>query len=203
MSRHVHVLFALVVLLVTSGCTLPGADLTAEASPATVSERAMEGSDYALDSQGEIAFNETLGVAGEDRNVGVTNHIVKYASADHEGQFVVFSTPSPETDSAPANPFADTSERRDVGRMFGEVNNTTSLTVTDRRNVTTLGQSTEMVTYETTNRTATGTTPVFIHVVIVEHQGDAVVAVGVHPQSTDESDVMEQFVAGLEHGESS
>lgn len=203
MSRYWYVVLALVGLVVTSGCTLPGADLTAEASPAVVNDSALDGSGYAVEERGEIAINETLGIAGEDRKVGVTNHIVTYTSDEHEGQFAVFSTPSPETDGAPVNPFVNKSERRDVARMFGELNNTTALTVADRRTVTALGQPTEVVTYETENRTATGTMPVLVHVAVIEDRGDAVVAVGVHPQSVEGTETMDRLVAGLEHGEDS
>jgi hypothetical protein len=79
---------------------------------------------YALDDSATIAFNETVGIDGEDRTVGVQNHIETYAHGDHAGRFVVFSTPSPEANGTQINPFAKPSERRDVGRMLGEVNNT-------------------------------------------------------------------------------
>lgn len=202
MRRRWHIALALAALLVTSGCTLPGADLTAEASPATVDNGTLDETGYVLEQRTEIALNETIGIRGEDREVGVRNPLVAYEHADRAGRFVVFSTPNPETDGAPANPFANRSERRDVARMFGSLNNTTALDVVDRQEVTALGQSTEFVTYETVNRTATGTTPVLVHVAVIDHQGDAVIAVGVHPRSTDESEAMRRLVSNVEHGES-
>src|SRR5699024_7730002 len=130
----------------------------------------------------------------EDRTVGVKNHIETYAHGDHAGRFAVFSTPSPEANGTPINPFAKPSERRDGGRMLGEVNNTSALTVENSQNVTLVGQPTELVTYATTNRSANGTTPVYVHVAVVQNGGDAVVAVGVNPQSIDAADATKRLV---------
>lgn len=193
---------ALVVLVALSGCTLPGGTLTAEAAPATVNERTLDETGYVTEERAAVGFNETLGIAGEDREVGIRNWIAAYANADGDGRLVVFSTPNPSADGEGLNPFANRSERRDVARMLGEVNNTTPLDVTRRRNVTMLGQSTEMVTYETTNRTASGQRPILVHVAVTRHRGDTVVTVGVHPRSVDEAATMRRLVESIDHGES-
>ncbi|HET7322994.1 MAG TPA: DUF6517 family protein [Halococcus sp.] len=201
MRRRFHLAFALVVLLVTSGCTLPGADLTANAAPVSVNDSTLNTTGYTLDERAPIALNETVGIAGEDRKIGVKNWIAAYESTEHEGRFVVFSTPSPNTEGAPVNPFADPSERRDIARMFGEVVNKTPLRVVNRHNVTMFGERTEVVTYATTNRSAGGT-QVFVQIAMTQHEGDAMVAVGVQPQSVDEIGEFSRLVEGLEHGES-
>lgn len=201
MSRF-HVALALVALVVVGGCTIPGGSLTAEANSASVDEGALDATGYAVDESATIALNETVGIEGEDREIGVKNHIETYARNGRAGRFVVFSTPSPDTDGAPVNPFAKRSERRDVGRMLGEVNNTSALVVENRQNVTMAGQHTELVTYATTNRSGETTTPVFVHVAVAQDAGDAVVAVGVHPQSADAEGSMKRLVEGVEHGES-
>lgn len=201
MSRF-HVALALAALVVVSGCTIPGGSLTAEANPASVDESALDATDYVIDESATIALNETVGIEGEDREVGVKNHIETYARNGESGRVVVFSTPSPDTDDGPVNPFAKHSERRDVGRMLGEVNNTSALVIENRQNVTMAGQQTELVTYATTNRSGETTTPVFVHVAVAQNAGDAVVAVGVHPQSIDAAGSMKRLVEGVEHGES-
>ena len=201
MSRF-HVALVLAALVVVSGCTIPGGSLTAEANPASVDESALDATDYVVDESATIALNETVGIEGEDREVGVKNHIETYARNGESGRFVVFSTPSPDTDDGPVNPFAKRSERRDVGRMLGEVNNTSALVVENRQNVTMAGQQTELVTYATTNRSGETTTPVFVHVAVAQNAGDAMVAVGVHPQSVDAAGSMKRLVEGVEHGES-
>lgn len=201
MKRRLSI--ALVVLLVASGCTLPGADLTADAEPVSVNEEALNATGYALEKRAPIAFNATVGIAGENRTIGMKSWISGYKHTDHRGRFVVFSTPSPNTEGAPMNPFANQSERRDIARMFGEVFNTTPLTVKNRYNTTMLGEQTEVVTYTTTNQTDTGTIPVVVHIAMTQHEGDAVVAVSVHPQSVDESEEFERLITHLEHGESS
>lgn len=198
--RRFRLVLALVVLVVASGCTLPGGQLTAEANPVAVGNDTLDRTGYALDDSATIALNETVGIDGEDRTVGVKNHIETYAHGDHAGRFAVFSTPSPEANGTPINPFAKPSERRDVGRMLGEVNNTSALTVENRQNVTLVGQPTELVTYATTNRSANGTTPVYVHVAVVQNGGDAVVAVGVNPQSIDAADATKRLVEGVEYG---
>lgn len=200
MSRRFYVAFALVALVVASGCTIPGGSLTAEASPASVEEGTLDATGYVVDESATIALNETVGVRGEDREVGVKNHIETYAHPEHAGRFVVFSTPSPDTDGAPVNPFAKPSERRDVGRLLGEVNNTSALTVEDSQNVTLAGQQTELVTYATTNQSGGETTPVFVHVAVAEDAGDAVVVVGVHPQSVAADTATKRLVENVEHG---
>lgn len=197
-----HVALALVVLVVASGCTIPGGSLTAEASPASVEEGALDATGYVVDESATIALNETVGIRGESREVGVKNHIETYAHPDHAGRFVVFSTPNPDTEGAPMNPFAKPSERRDVGRMLGEVNNTSALAVEDSENVTLAGQPTELVTYATTNQSDGETTPVLVHVAVTQDAGDAVVVVGVHPQSVDAANSTARLVEAVEHGES-
>ena len=199
MSRF-HVALVLALLVVVSGCTIPGGSLTAAADPASVGESALDATGYAVDESATIALNETVGIKGENREVGVKNHIETYAHEAHAGRFVVFSTPSPDTDGAPVNPFAKRSERRDVGRMLGEVNNTTALTVEDRQNVTMAGQQTELVTYATTNQSGGETTPVFVHVAVAQDAGDAVVAVGVTPQSVAGDGSMQRLAESVEHG---
>jgi hypothetical protein len=199
---RLHVVLALVVLVVASGCTIPGGSLTAEANPASVEESALDATGYVVEENATIAFNETVGIRGENREVGVKNYIETYAHPEHAGRFVVFTTPSPDTDGAPVNPFAKPSERRDVGRLLGEVNNTSALTVEDKRNVTLAGQRTELVTYATTNQSGGETTPVFVHVAVARDAGDAVVAVGVNPQSVAAGNATERLVEAVEHGES-
>ena len=200
--RRISALLALAVCLLLGGCTLPGADLTANAAPASVNEDALDATGYATDESATIALNETIGIGGEDREVGVKNTIRTYAHTEHEGRFVVFSTPNPDTDGAPVNPFANRSERPDVARMLGEVNNTSALTVENRQNVTMVGQQAELVTYATSNHSSEGTMPVFVHVAVAQDAGDAVVAVGVHPQSIEGSDAMTRLVENIDHGES-
>jgi hypothetical protein len=197
---RLHVALALAVLVVASGCTIPGGSLTAEASPVSVENETLDATGYIVDESATIALNETVGIKGENREVGVKNHIKTYTRGDRAGRFVVFSTPSPDTDGAPVNPFAKPSERRDVGRMLGEVNNTSALTVENRQNVTLAGQQTELMTYATTNQSGGETTPVFVHVAVAEDGGDAVVAVGVHPQSADAANATKRLVEAVEHG---
>jgi hypothetical protein len=199
---RLHVALALVVLVMASGCTIPGGSLTAEASPVSVEEGALDATGYVVEENATIAFNETVGIRGENREVGVKNYIETYTRKGQAGRFIVFSTPSPDTDGAPVNPFAKPSERRDVGRLLGEVNNTSALTVEDRQNVTLVGQQTELMTYATTNQSGGETTPVFVHVAVAQDAGDAVVAVGVHPQSVAAGNATERLVEAVEHGES-
>lgn len=199
--RRFRLVLALVVLVVASGCVLPGGQLTAEANPVSVGNDTLDRTGYALDDSATIALNETVGIDGEDREVGVKNHIETYAHDDHAGRFVVFSTPSPEANGTPINPFAKPSERRDVGRMLGGVNNTSALTVEKRQNVTMAGQPTELVTYATTNQSGETTTPVFVTVAVAQNAGDAVVVVGVNPQSVDGANTTKRLVEGVEHGE--
>jgi hypothetical protein len=201
MRRRVHVALALAVLLVMSGCTLPGADLTASASPVSVEDSALDATGYAMDENATIAFNETIGIGGENHEIGVKSYIASYEHTAHDGRLVVFSSPSPN-EGAPVNPFANLSERRDIARMLGEVFNTTPLTVENRRTVTMVGQQTEVVTYTTTNQSAGNLTPVVVHVAMTQHEGDAVVAVSVHPQSVGENGTFARLVKNLEHGES-
>ena len=78
MSRF-HVALALAALVVVSGCTIPGGSLTAEANPASVDKSALDATGYAVDESATIALNETVGIEGEDREVGVKNHIETYA----------------------------------------------------------------------------------------------------------------------------
>jgi hypothetical protein len=213
MNRRTSIGVAMAVLVLSSGCMgfLSG-PVTFSASKATVSDDALESTEY---EESRVTSNEverSFSGGGQSKNVTVTNWVAMYERSvdlplggnQRAAVFSAFSTPEVSVLSQSFNPVEKYSNR-DLAELAQKQYD--SLTIGDAagtRNVQMLGQSTEVTKFEGQATLQGGETiDVYVHVTKVNHEGDYVVAVGIYPQKLDgEQEKVDTLLNGVEHNES-
>lgn len=202
----------LALLVVTSGCvgSLSG-PVTFSASEATVSDAALESTGYEHNRTEEMTVNRTFSAAGQSKDVEVTNWISEYhRSVGIEGVveqrvavFAVFASPKVEVLGKSFNPLAEYDNRELAERFTAQLERVEDVEPAGSRNLTMLGTDTEVTKFEATVTTAVGLQfDAYLHVTKVEHDGDVVAAVAVHPQGlAGEQSTVNDLIRGVEHGE--
>ncbi|SDM12923.1 hypothetical protein SAMN04487949_0966 [Halogranum gelatinilyticum] len=211
----------LTVVLVLAGCT--GTLFAAEASPATIPQSAYESVGYVHGNTTAVPLGYTVGTAGISRNVTVTSQLSGYSRTvadDEVSLLLVLSTPNVEVAGESVNPFARMADGVLLDRVL---NATATLNVTgyvgdasdagdvaavadvgDLRRVdaverTVLETPTTVTTYAGTVEIEGTRVAALVHVAVVEHGDDVVVAVAVHPESMDETARIHALVEAIEH----
>lgn len=201
----------LALFVVTAGCTgVLSGPITVSASEASVDDAALGDTGYEHNRTERMNVSQTVTVAGQSRNVTATNWISEYhASVGIEGvaerpvaAFVVFSSPNVEVLGKSFNPLAKFSDRQLAETFTSRLDRVGNVQQVGSRNRTMLGQSAEVSEFEADVTTATGIEfDATLHVTRVKHDGDFVVAVGVHPQQLDGESDVDRLLEGVEHGE--
>lgn len=197
-------------LLVTSGCIgfLSGQEaLSFEAEVATVAGGALAETGYEETNRSELAVAETFEVAGQTREVRVTNQVVQYERSVGVGGveqraalFVVVSSPRVEVLGRTFNPIGDMSNRELLGRMQSSYSTVRVGEPQGSETVSALGTRATVDRFAGTARVAGTEIDLFVHVTRIEHDGDFVVAVGAYPQALpDEGDRVLTLVRNLRH----
>jgi hypothetical protein len=201
----------LAVLLVTSGCTqlLGSGPAEYEAESAVVAESVAAAHDYRLNDTREVALNRTLSVAGQEKEVVVTNQVASYEKSldlgvlgsQRLGVVAVFASPQVEVAGRALNPIGDWSSGRLVREIGSRYDAISNVRPTDRsRNVTVLGTDTEVSTFEGTTTVQGQQVDVTIHVTKFAHGGDYVAVVGAYPsQFDDQRSAVLDMIRAVEH----
>ncbi|WP_049970971.1 DUF6517 family protein [Haladaptatus cibarius] len=197
------------VLVLTSGCLgfILGDTLSYSANKATVGDNALSETSYDKANEEQLNTERSFEVAGESRDVEVTNWITQYeksvgVSGVGEGTvatFTVLSSPRFELAGESVNPLARYNNRQLVQKFVSGYGNVRNIQETDTRNVTMLGSETEVSTFTGTAQSNGASVEVNIHVTKVEHGDDIVVVMAVHPKQLDESDNVSRLIEGVEH----
>ena len=200
---------AVVLLVVVAGCTGTLAEYTA--SPATIPDSAVEGQGYVHGNTTEVPVTYPVGAAGVTRNVTARTWVSGYSKTtaeDDVAALVLYSSPNVVVEGRSLNPMAQLSnrglvdavlERVDDLSVLGGVDDVSDLRAVDSRAVTVLGEPTEMVTYAGVADVDGERVAVLVHVTVVEHGDDVVVALGVHDEAMDETDAQAALVERIEH----
>ena len=201
----------LALFVVTAGCTgVLSGPITVSASEASVDDAALGETGYEHDRTERMNVSRTVSAAGQSRNVTATNWISEYhASVGIEGvaeqpvaAFVVFSSPNVEVLGQSFNPLAQFNDRQLAETFTSRLDRVGNVQQVGSRNQTMLGQSTEVSEFEADVTTATGIQfDATLHVTRVKHDGDFVVAVGVHPQQLDGEGDVNRLLEGVQHGD--
>ena len=83
------------------------------------------------------------------------------------------------------NPTAEISERKILQRFESEYGSMSVAEQVNSRNVTALGQSTEVKKFEGSAQLAGSQVDVYIHAATIKHEGDYIVTVAIFPQQLD------------------
>lgn len=209
--RRIAAAAAVAVLLVLSGCIgfLTGEEsLAFESEPVAVTDAALEETGYEEQRQAEEVQNRTFSVAGQDRQVRVTNHLTEYARgtdallADQQAaRFTAYSTPEVKiAGQGPFNPVGDLSNRELALQLQEQYDSIENVRPESNRTVSALGNQTRVSKFRANATLTTGAAvEVFIHVTKFRHEGDYVIAVAVHPTELDEQSNVDRLIRGIDH----
>ncbi|WP_435196539.1 DUF6517 family protein [Natronomonas sp. EA1] len=180
--------------------------LTFAASPVSVSPDARSGTGYREVRVGPQTTTQTVTVAGQTREVEVTNHAAQYdrelnlaVTSTRFASFVAFSTPRLSVAGQSLNPLAELSNE-EIANMVAEQANVQDLSRTGERSVPMLGTTATVVTYEGTATLGGVQAEVRVHLTDpVEAGDDLVLGLAVHPRQVDERARVDRLLSGVTH----
>jgi hypothetical protein len=97
------------------------------------------------------------------------------------------------------NPAASWSNRRIVDEVAQRGGNVEDVQFEENRTVQSLGESRELGVFSGTTEMSGREVDVRIHIANFEHEGDVLIAVGVHPTRIDERENIDELMGGIEH----
>lgn len=214
MHRKGIVLVAVVALVLTSGCTglVFGDGLEEEAQPARVDQATVDDTGFEFQDAQVLDLNETVSVAGQERQIRATNHLARYGrqsslpTADREtGAFIVVSTPEFSVLGRPMNPVADMSNRELLAEFRPQLekqlgNDLENVRTVDERDEPVLGLEATVTTFAADTTVDGEEVTLNVHITKVLHEGDVVIALGAHPEALQQqAPEIHQLMRGIEH----
>ena len=209
--RRVLTGLAVVALVLSAGCVgfLAGDEpLAFESGPVQVADANQSEAGYETVSVGANTPNQSFPVAGETRNVSVTNHVASYQRAVELGplgsapfaRFTVLSTPQVEVAGQTLNPVGGLSNRDLALRLQSQYDSIEDVRFVGNRTVETLGEPRTVSRFGATTTVAGVDVDLALHVSKFRHGDDFVVAIAVYPARLDgETDRVEAMLRGIEH----
>lgn len=208
-QTRVSVLSAVIAVLLLSGCVgfLTG-DSPAEFSSDSVgvNNEALNETNYSLSNEQNMTTNRSVTVAGEERQVIITNHLKSYQKQNtvtpSTSAFTAFSTPDAKIIGESVNPLAQLTNDELLETVLDKsgTHQVTDVENVSAYNLTVQGDETVVDVYEGTTTIEGQNVDVYIHLTNVQMDNNVVVAVGVYPQQTDDmsrSDI-KTLIQGLE-----
>jgi hypothetical protein len=194
------------VLVLTAGCSgLLGENQSFDASEITVSNDSLSETGYTSAETEEYTFEETF---GNDTEVSITSRLSGYETEydSGPGYFVGLATPKSEIAGVEVNPLGDYDEERLVARAMSRSDEADvdvdeeDLETVGNTSVTILDSDATVTTYSTTLERGGVEGEALIHVTRMEHGGDYLIAVGIHPEAAadGETDIIALFES-IEH----
>lgn len=208
--HRLKVLLAVAIVASTAGCGFITGDepLTFAAEPAPVSDQAVSEAGYQEAETRQQTVTEEFTVAGQTREVQVTNELAQYNRSVDLGPlgerraavFATFASPEVSVAGRTFNPIADMSNRDLLSRFSSQYEGLTVGQQVENRSHTVLGTETGVEKYEGTADLGGTTVDVYVHVTTVKHEGDFVVALGIYPQRlSGEEEHVFTMLSGIEH----
>lgn len=182
-----------------------------EASAAIVADAALSDSGYREARRDSDTIIRTFEVAGQQRDVEVTNEIAEYdRSVSILGQrfrwslFTVLSTPKVEVLGRTFNPVGDMDTDELVALIQDRYDQIGNITRDGTRTVGVLDQSAEVVRYRAEGRFTQANLRVdlTLHVTeAIEVGDDFLICLGVHPRAVDDTDAVNTLLGGVDHSD--
>lgn len=207
MDTRAVVVLAVAAMVALSGCAvLTGETLEFSASKATVSDSAVEQAAYDEIAVEQKPVNRTFTVAGQEREVSLTNWVASYqrdlavTTSPAPGTVTVLSTPEINIAGQTLNPIGTMSDRELLDTLLENYEGISDVSQEETRQIQVLGQSTDVTTFSAVIDYQGQEVEVTIHLTTVKHEGDVVVGVGVHPAviSSEEAGV-DTMLSGIQH----
>ncbi|MDS0282932.1 DUF6517 family protein [Haloarcula onubensis] len=225
--RRVILTAVVALLVVSSGCVglLTGETVEFEASEGTVSDGTLDSTGYESNNTSERTITRDVSFFGQERTIRIVNQVTRYskrgnlanatgnetlARAIERGEvdsttvpglsrFVVLTSPGATVAGQSLNPAASWSNERIFEEVAGQTGQLNDLEKDGSRTTESLGESRTVTEFTATTEVEGREVDVRAHVVSFEHEGDVVVAVGVHPENVDEAENVDELLGGLEH----
>ncbi len=207
MDTRAVVVLAVAGMVALSGCAvLTGETLEFEASQATVSDAALDQAAYEEIAVEPKAVNRSFEVAGQEREVRLTNWVASYqrdlavTTSPAPGTVTVLSTPEINIAGQTLNPIGTMSDRELVDTLLQNYEGISDVSQEGARQITVLGEQTEVTTFTAMMDYQGQEVEMTIHLTTVKHEGDVVVGVAVHPSviGTEQAGV-DTMLTGIEH----
>ena len=191
-----------------------------DAAPARVSSEAASDAGYEGEEPESFTIEQEFDVAGVNAQVSATTWVAGYENQENGSALFVASTPDAAVGGQSVNPLVRADDAELIRRLLeqagergigGEGTDVEAEDIESRGSETrtVLGQETEVSVLETTMNAAveagnnqSGSTedvPVFLYVATVQHDGDVVALVGVHPTAIDARDAVLSLMEQVEH----
>jgi hypothetical protein len=201
------------ILIMSAGCSsiLSGQTTEFDASPASVNEETVESTGYQGGNTTTEKIQRNVSVAGQNRTIKITNHITQYSRSGTQSQgdieisipevsrFIIISTPGAETAGQTLNPAASWDNRRIVDEVAQRVDAIEDVTYVGNRTTESLGDSREVTVFNGTTQLSGEAVDVRIHLTSFEHEGDVLIAVGVHSVLVEEQENIDEMMGSIEH----
>lgn len=186
-------------LTATAGCVnlITGDEpLEFSAKPVSVAENALESTGYELVQTESPTISEEFSVAGQTREVEVTNQAANYAKTVDLGplgeykaaMFAVFATPQIEVATKTFNPIGEMSDRQLLNTIAGRYEGLSIDGQTGSREVETFDQTVTVQKYEATATMEDQEVPIYLLLSRFKHDEDYLVTVGGYPRRLDEEE---------------
>ena len=202
---------AVALLVLTGGCVgfLTGEEsLSFDAEPVEVTDDARSAAGYEAVRVEPMERNRSFTVAGQTRNVTVTNHVAAYQRAVDLGplgtepfaRVTVLATPQVEIAGRTLNPVGELSDRELATRLQSQYDSIEDVRFAGNRSVEILGADRTVSRFDATTTVAGAEVDLVLHVTKFRHGEDFIVGIGVHPARLDgERARVETMLQGIEH----
>ncbi|MFC5366878.1 DUF6517 family protein [Salinirubrum litoreum] len=203
-----RVSLAVALLVVLAGCTGTLAEFSSE--PAVVPESALSGG-YVHGNTTDVTVPLGFALGPVSRDVRLTGWVSGYSKTtdDDIALLAVVSTPDAEFEGQSLSPVVHLSDPELVSWTLDRLAETsvqggiapdvTGLRVLDTETRTVLGTPTEVVTYTGTAEVEGESVAVVLHLAVVSHEGDVIVALAAHDPDLDEREALLALMERIEH----
>lgn len=198
-------------LAATSGClgfVTGSQSLAFEADPAGVRDETLSETGYEEAETSSPSMSREFTVAGQTREVEVTNHLALYEKAADLGPlgsqkvalFALFTTPKVEIADRTLNPVDDLSTKQLLERFQSRYEGLSIGDSVGSETVQTLGTDVTVEKYEGSTTVQGQQVDIRLHVARFEHGDDFVVGVGSYPKRLDgEAENVRSLIGGIRH----
>jgi len=211
--RKIVLLLAAAAVATTAGCGfITGSEaLQVDAQPATVEDATLSETGYEAASVTNQTVSREFTVAGQTRQVNVTNSLAQYDRSVDLGPlgeqrgavFATFASPQVDVLGQSFNPISDMSNEELLSEFGSQYGGLSVGEQVDNRTHTVLGTQTGVEKYDGTAELGGTTVDVYVHVTTVKHDGDYVVSLAIYPQElSGEQERVFTMLDGIEHADS-
>ncbi len=208
-TRRIIAVVAAAALVTMSGCgfLLGNEALEFNASPVAVSDSAQSDTGYEETRRTSLGVERSFQVAGQTRNVSVTNYLAEYGrtaetlfSDQQVARVTVLSSPKVQVLGESFNPLGELSDRQLAQRFQEQYGSLNNLQFQSNRTTSILGSERTVSKFTAQAEMNGGTSvDVNVHISKFEDGDDFIVAVAVHPQQIDEESNVDAMFGGIVH----